>query len=131
MATYLLSTHTSAEASPRGMSDQQMREGFARVGALEDEMRSKGALVASGRLEEAAQAAVVRVADGRTITTDGPFVEAKEVLGGFYIIDAPSHEAALEWASKTSAAIGMPIEVRGFFGFRTETPALEPSGVVR
>jgi hypothetical protein len=117
MPQYLLSVHTSADESPRDMTEDQVREGFARVAALEDEMRSSGTLLASGRLDDASAAAVVRVSNGKTLTTDGPFVESKEVLGGFYVIEAASREAALAWGAKTSAAIGMPIEVRAFFGF--------------
>jgi hypothetical protein len=83
-------------------------------------MHSAGALLASGRLEEASAAAVVNATNGKPMTTDGPFLEAKEALGGFYIIEAVDRDAALAWAQKTSASIGMPIEVRGFYGFRTE-----------
>ena len=87
---------------------------YARIGAVEDELKAAGAPVFSGRLEDPAQASVVRATKGTTLTTDGPFIEAKEAIGGFYIIRAPSRDAAREWASKTSAAIGMPIEVRPF-----------------
>lgn len=119
MAQYLLSVHTPADEPQRPMSDEEMREGFGRIGALEDEMRSAGALLSSGRLEAPSAAAVVRVSDGKTLTTDGPFAESKEILGGFYIIEAPTRDAALEWGAKTAAAIEMPIEVRAFRGFRT------------
>jgi len=116
MSRYLLSVH-SADDQPRPpMSEEQMREGFAVVGALEDEMRAAGAFVLGGRLEESRQARVVRPSGGRLRATDGPFVETKEQLGGFYIIEAPDLDAALEWGSKVSAAIHSPIEVRGFAG---------------
>ena len=49
------------------------------------------------------------------MATDGPFSESKEVIGGFYIIEAASQDDALAWASKTSAAIGEPIELRAFW----------------
>ena len=52
--------------------------------------------------------------NGDVLTTDGPFAEAKEHLGGFYIIEADDLDAALAWASKTSAAVAKPIEVRPF-----------------
>jgi hypothetical protein len=58
---------------------------------------------------------VVRTSGGKVITTDGPYVEAKEVLGGFYIIEAPTLDEALAWASKTSELVSMPIEVRPFW----------------
>jgi hypothetical protein len=69
----------------------------------------------AGRLEGANTATVVHASDGSVLTTDGPHAEAKEAIGGFYIIEADDHEAALAWASRTSAAVGMPIEVRPFY----------------
>jgi hypothetical protein len=72
-------------------------------------------LVFSGRLHEPDSATVVRVSDGEVLTTDGPFVESKEHLGGFYIIEAEDLDAALGWASKVTAAIKAPIEVRPFW----------------
>jgi hypothetical protein len=81
-------------------------------------MRTAGALVFSGRLDEPDSAAVVQATNGKVQTTDGPFLESKEAIGGFYIIEAPTQDAALEWASKTSAVVGMPIEVRPFSGVR-------------
>lgn len=120
MTQYLLAVHMAADPSPRTMSEEEMRAGFARIADLEDEMRSAGALLVSGRLEEASAAVVVRASNGKSVSTDGPFVEAKEALGGFYIIDAPSRDGALEWAEKTSAAVGQPIEVRAFSGFRRD-----------
>jgi len=77
-------------------------------------MKSADALVFSGRLVEPESAKVVRVADGDVMSTDGPFAETKEHLGGFYIIEAPDLDAALGWATKTTAAVGAPIEVRPF-----------------
>ncbi len=59
-------------------------------------------------------ATTVRVHDGKTLTTDGPFVEAREHLGGFYVVEAEDLDGALAWAAKTSAAISRPIEVRPF-----------------
>ena len=115
MTRYLLSVH-SADVEPREpMTGDQMREGFAAIGALEAEMRSAGALVFSGRLTDPGKARVVRMKRDRAVTTDGPYLEAKEVLGGFYIIEADDLDAALAWASKTTAAVGMPIEVRPFW----------------
>lgn len=57
---------------------------------------------------------MVRVSDEEVVTTDGPFAESKEHLGGFYIIEAEDLEAALAWASKTAAAVAHPIEVHPF-----------------
>ena len=67
-----------------------------------------------GGLEAPDIATVVRTAGGDTVTTDGPFAETKEQLGGFWIIEAPDLDAALEWAAKASAACMGPVEVRPF-----------------
>ncbi len=57
---------------------------------------------------------VVRHQDGETLLTDGPYVEGKEHVGGFTIVDSPDLDAALEWAGKYAEATGLPIEVRPF-----------------
>jgi len=113
MTQYMLAVHTS-DAGPREpMTDEEIRQGFEQVAALEREMN--GALVFSARLTEPGLATVVRSKGGKVRMTDGPFAESKEIIGGFYIVDAESHDAALDWASKTSAAFGMPIEVRALW----------------
>lgn len=117
---YLLSVHVAADATspaPHG-DDEAMRAYAKRIEELEAEMRSAGALVFSGRLDGPEAAAVVRATNGTVQTTDGPFIESKEAIGGFYIIDAPSQAAAHDWASRTAAAVGMPIEIRPFIGAR-------------
>jgi hypothetical protein len=81
---------------------------------LESEMRSAGAFIFAGRLHEPETATVVRASDGDVVTTDGPFLESKEQIGGIYIVEADDLDAALRWASRTSALIKMPIEVRPF-----------------
>ena len=71
--------------------------------------------VFAGGLHPANTATVVRVQDGGdVITTDGPFAETKEQLGGFWIITAPDLDAALEWSAKAAAACMAPVEVRPF-----------------
>ena len=114
MTQYLLSVHSVEGEARNPMTDEEMRQFMERVGALEEEMKSAGAWVLSGRLHEPDTATVVRISDGEVLTTDGPFAESKEHLGGFYIIEADDLDAALAWASKTSAAVAKPIEVRPF-----------------
>ena len=114
MTQYLLAVHTS-DGPSQSMTDEEMRQGYEQVGALEREMKSAGALIFSGRLTEPGAATVVRSKGGKVLTTDGPYTESKEVIGGFYIVEAETQDAALAWASKTSDAIGMPIEVRPFW----------------
>jgi hypothetical protein len=114
MAQYLLSVHSVEGAVRDPMTDEEMRQFMERVRVLEQEMKSTGAWVFSGRLHAPDTATVVRMSGGEVLTTDGPFAESKEHLGGFYIIEAEDLDAALAWASKTTAAVGKPIEVRPF-----------------
>ena len=114
MAQYLLSVHTVEGEAREPMSEEEMRQFMERVGVLEEEIKAVGAWVFSGRLHGPDTATVVRVSDGEVLTTDGPFAESKEHLGGFYIIEAEDLDAALGWASKTAAAVTHPIEVRPF-----------------
>jgi hypothetical protein len=112
MARYLLSVHT-VEGEPRPpMTDEDMERLMTGVRALEEEMRAAGAWVFSARLHGPETATVVRRDGGEVLTTDGPFAEAKEHLGGFYIVEAEDLDAALAWGSKTAACIMRPIEVR-------------------
>jgi len=97
-----------------------MQHSWQQIGALEAEMKSSGAWVFSGRLHEPDTATVVRVDNGDILTTDGPFVETREHLGGFYIINAEDLDAALAWASKVTRIIGAPIEVWPFADFADE-----------
>ena len=118
MAHYLLSVHSVAGEVHEQPTEEEMAQSFKQLGALEEEMKSAGAWVFSGRLTEPDMATVVRmsggVSGGEVLTTDGPFIESKEHLGGFYIIEAEALDAALGWASKTTASVSKPIEVRPF-----------------
>jgi hypothetical protein len=87
MTKYLLSTHSVEGEERAPMSDEQLQQAFQQVSALEADMRSAGAWVFAGRLHDPATATVVRVSNGDVLTTDGPFVESKEHLGGIYIIE--------------------------------------------
>jgi hypothetical protein len=114
LTLYMLSVHSRDDAAPEPMTDEEMQQSHQQMGALESDLKSSGAWVFSGRLTEPDTATVVRVSDGKVLTTDGPFVESREHLGGFYIIEADDLDAALAWASRVTAAVGMPIEVRPF-----------------
>jgi hypothetical protein len=119
MPQYLLSAHSVEGETREPMTDEEMRQVMARVHALEEEMKSAGAWVFGGRLHEPGTATVVRMSDGgEVLTTDGPFAESKEHLGGFYIIEAEDLDAALSWASKTADCVKTAIEVRPFWDQR-------------
>ena len=114
MAKYLLSVHSVEDTAPDRTTAEEMQQFMERVGILEQEMKSAGAWVFGGRLHGPDTATVVRMSDGESLTTDGPFAESKEHLGGFYIIETTDLDAALAWASKVTEAIKTPIEVRPF-----------------
>ena len=114
MPRYLLSTHIADGTAREPMTDEQMQHSWQQITALEAEMKSAGAWVFSGRLHDADSATVVRVSGDEVLTTDGPFVEAKEHLCGFYIIEAADLDAALGWASRVTRTISAPIEVWPF-----------------
>ena len=110
MKQYLLSVHgTHGEALPAPEVMQQM---FDDVEAVNQELRSAGAWVFAGGLTDPSDATVVRVEGGRPLTTDGPFLETKEQLGGFWVIKAEDLDGALAWAEKATAACRAPVEVR-------------------
>jgi hypothetical protein len=82
--------------------------------ALNQELRAAGAWVFAGGLHPPSTATVVRVSGGDVLTTDGPFAEGKEHVGGFTIVKAPDLDAALDWGRKLALATSLPIEVRPF-----------------
>jgi len=114
MAKYLLSVHSVEGEAGGPMTDEDMQRYMEQINVLEEEMRSAGAWVFGGALHGPDTATVVRVSNEEVLTTDGPFVESREHLGGFYIIEAEDLDAALVWGSKVTAAVTKPIEVRPF-----------------
>ena len=120
MTRYMLSVHSAQSEVREPMSAEEMQHSWQQIGTLEAEMKSTGAWVFSGRLHEPDTATVVRLANAEILTTDGPYAEAKEHLGGFYIINAEDLDAALALASKVTRVIGAPIEVRPFADFADE-----------
>jgi hypothetical protein len=115
MSQYLLSTYVvEGEAPGTPRTPEEMQTLLKRVVALEDEMEASGTFVFGGALHDPDAATVLRSGDGDVVVMDGPFVEAKEHIAGFYIINADDLDAALEWARKVVEAIGHPIEIRPF-----------------
>jgi hypothetical protein len=80
--------------------------------ALTRDLSERGSLVGSQELESAATATSVRVRDGDTLITDGPFAETIERLGGYYVIDAESLDEAIAWAERIPSARHGTVEVR-------------------
>jgi hypothetical protein len=86
----------------------------ADLDTLNAELRQAGAWVFAGGLHPPSTASVIRVKDGDTLVTDGPFAEGKEHVGGFTIVRAPDLDAALAWGRRLAEATTLPIEVRPF-----------------
>ena len=111
MKQYLLSVvQPDGDPPPPEILEPIMRD----VEALGREMQEAGVWVFSGGLTPPSAATVVRVTDGETLMTDGPYIEGKEHIGGFTIVRAPDLDAALEWGRKFAKATTLPIEVRAF-----------------
>jgi hypothetical protein len=113
MKQYLLAVY-SAEDSPDVMTKEEMQRAYQAVDAFNSELQAAGIWVFAGGLYPSSTATVVRAQGGQVITTDGPYAETKEQIGGFWVIKAADLDAALDWAAKGSAACGWPIEVRPF-----------------
>ena len=118
MTQYMLAVHN--DPSVEAPTPEVMQQMFTDVDAFNTALQDTGAWVFAGGLHPVESATVVRAQDGDVITTDGPFAETKEHLGGFWIIEAPDLDAALAWAEKGSIACRGAVEVRPF---QDEPPA--------
>jgi hypothetical protein len=116
MKQYLLSIYQpDGEAPTPELVEKVMRD----VEALIEEMKSAGAWVFNAGMHPPSTATVVRIKTGEVLTTDGPYTEGKEHIGGFTIVKSPDLDSALEWARKLARALtlpgypdSLPIEVR-------------------
>jgi hypothetical protein len=111
MKQYLLSVYQPDADPPADVDLEQISRD---LDALNAEMKAAGAWVFANGLHPAATATVVRVKEGETLMTDGPYLEGKEHVAGFTILNAPDLDAALEWGAKLARATTLPIEVRPF-----------------
>ena len=82
---------------------------FAEMGKLVEELARAGVLLATGGLDQGAH---IKSAGGKVTITDGPFTEAKEVLGGYWMIDVTSRDEAIAWAKRCPASNNEIIEIR-------------------
>jgi hypothetical protein len=107
---YMLLIYNSGDW--QDLSPEQQQEIGGAYFAFTEELQAAGKMVAGDALQPTSTATSVRVRDGETLTTDGPFAETKEVLGGYYLIDVESLDEALAWAAKIPGAAYGTIEVR-------------------
>jgi hypothetical protein len=99
------------------MTEQQTQEIMGAYFDYSEKVFGAGVAKAGDALQPTSSATTVRVRDGQTVATDGPFAETKEQLGGYYLIDVPDLDAAIEWAAKIPSARIGSIEVRPVLEF--------------
>lgn len=122
MAEYLLSVHMiegadySADGTGGYADVEEMERAFAQTDAFNQKLRDAGQWVFAGGLQAPDISTVVDATGSRPKITDGPFSEAKEHIGGFWVIDVPDLDTALALATAASAACIGPVEVRPFQG---------------
>jgi hypothetical protein len=100
------------ESRWRSIGEDEWKTIDAEYGALTRDLEAQGKYIGGNELQGTEAATTVRVRDGQVLTTDGPFAETKEALGGYYLIEADSLDEALEWAARIPNARDGMIEVR-------------------
>ena len=112
MTRYLVTIHHPEGYDPATEEDEAMARD---IDALNDEMVAAGVRVLVGGLHPPSTAASLRPqADGDVLTTDGPYLEAKEYVGGLWVLDVADHDEAVRWGRKAAIACRVPVEVRPF-----------------
>lgn len=112
MKQYLLSVYM-VDGAPMPTGDE-MQAAYDAVDRFNQQLQQTGAWVFAGGLYPADTATVVRIDGDKVLTTDGPFAESKEHIGGFWVVNAPDLDAALALAAEGSRACANPVEVRPF-----------------
>lgn len=108
---YMLLLYSAEDAGPAEGSPEQAAE-MQQWFAFTQELADSGALISGEPLHGSDTATTVRVRDDSAVTTDGPFAETKEVLGGFYMIDVANLDEATAWATKIPSAPYGSVEIR-------------------
>jgi hypothetical protein len=112
MTQYLVAIHHPDDYDPSVAEDEAMQRDIA---ALNDEMKAAGVRIFVGGLQPASSATSLRVKrDGKVLVTDGPYIETKEHVGGFWVLEAADLDEALAWGRKAAVACRAPVEVRPF-----------------
>ena len=112
MAEYLLSVHHDYDTEFPSL--EEMQPVFEAVDRFNQKLQAEGVWVFAGGLMPVEQATTVDNTGEQPIVTDGPYAESKEYLGGFWVINAPDLDAALDWAKEASRACRGKVEVRPF-----------------
>jgi hypothetical protein len=114
MTQYMLSVHDDGADTMSQLTPEQQQEVFQTVDALNQRLMDQGIWVFGGGLEPPSIATTVKVQGGETLITDGPYAEIKEHLGGFWVVELPDLDAALQLAEEASRACLAAVEVRPF-----------------
>jgi hypothetical protein len=115
---YLLLLYAD-EAGWSKLTPAEQEQGVAAYGAYTEALKKAGVLRGSNRLQPISAATTVRIVDGKSQVLDGPYIESKEQLGGYYVIDVPDLDAALSWAARCPGAGHGVVEVRPSWGMPT------------
>ena len=107
----------------RSMPEEERNSVMGEYLAYTEALKKAGKYVAGDALQPTETAKSIRIRDGETTTTDGPFAETKEILGGYYLVDVDSEDEALEWGAKIPSARFGTIEVRPVAVYPVEAPA--------
>ena len=108
---YLLMLYVN-EAGWHKLSKVEQEQGVAAYTAYTEALTKAGVLKGANRLQPSSSATTVRTANGKTQVLDGPYLDSKEQLGGYYLIDVPDLDAALSWAARCPAVGHGVVEVR-------------------
>ena len=100
------------ETAEQALSPEESGSVLAEYGAFAEEMAKRGVLTGGERLRPTTDATTVRVRDGEVLTSDGPFAETKEQIGGFFLVDCKDLDEAIQVAAKIPGAREGSIEVR-------------------
>ncbi|HEY1987163.1 MAG TPA: YciI family protein [Terracidiphilus sp.] len=111
---YLLTLYAD-EAGWGQMTPEQQQQGVAAYGAYTQALSAACVLKGSNRLQPGTTATTLRTTNGKTQVLDGPFIESKEQLGGYYLIDVPDLDAALAWAGRCPGVGHGVVEVRAIW----------------
>ena len=112
------------------MTPEQQQQGVAAYAAYGEALKAGGVYVGSNRLRPADTATTLRTTNGKIQVLDGPFIESKEQLGGYYLIEVPDLDAALSWAGKCPGAAHGVIEVRAIWSMAPAGQKYEPQAAV-
>src|SRR6201997_2229883 len=119
---YLLMLYAS-EAGWSNLTKEQQQQGVAAYAAYTEALKKAGVWKGSNRLQPISAATTVRVTDGKSQVLDGPYIDSKEQLGGYYLIDVPDLDSAISWAARCPGASHGTIEVRPVWAMPTSAAA--------